>query len=147
MDRKARGIDEIIQQAMQEGAFDNLPGKGKPLDLDENPFLDQEWQLAYHLLKQNGFAPDFIEQRQSIELELAAARQSLARAWSWRTEALAEGKAADYVEAEWGRAKEKFYERVERINKRIRDYNLTVPNARFARVLVIFDNEIPQSLN
>ncbi len=43
MDRRARGIDEIIRQAMREGAFDNLPGKGKPLELIENPYLDREW--------------------------------------------------------------------------------------------------------
>jgi len=79
MDKKARGIEEIIQKAMQEGAFDNLPGKGQPLDLDDNPHLDPEWQLAYHLLKENGYAPEFIEKRQIIELELAKARAALAR--------------------------------------------------------------------
>jgi DnaJ family protein C protein 28 len=140
MDRKARGIDEIIQQAMQEGAFDNLPGKGKPLHLEENPYLDREWQLAYHLLKENGFAPAFIEQRQSIELELAAARETLARAWAWRTQSSTEGKPMDWVEAEWGRAKEKFEGSLEKINKGIADYNLTIPIQRlYKKIINIFD--------
>ena len=103
-----RSIEEIIQQAMREGAFDNLPGKGKPLDLDENPYLDPEWQLAYHLLKQNGFGPQFIEQRQAIELELASAREGLARSWAWQGQALARGEEAAFVDAEWGRAKNVF---------------------------------------
>ncbi len=35
-------IDQIIQQAIQDGAFENLPGKGKPLNLDDNPHVDPE---------------------------------------------------------------------------------------------------------
>ena len=28
-----------IREAIEDGKFDNLPGKGKPLDLSENPQL------------------------------------------------------------------------------------------------------------
>ncbi len=142
MDRKARGIDEIIQQAMRAGAFDNLPGKGKPLELIENPYLDREWQLAYHLLKENGFAPEFVEKRQSIEMELAAARESLARTWTWRTQALAEDIFADWVEAEWCRAKTKFEEAAAKLNKDIRTYNLSIPTPTLHRNLVNVNVEI-----
>jgi DnaJ family protein C protein 28 len=142
MDCNARGIDEIIQKAMQEGAFDNLSGKGKPLNLDENPYLDREWQLAYHLLKENGFAPAFIEQRQSIELELAAARETLARAWAWRQQALAEGKEADLIEREWNRAKGDFEDNVMRINKQIGEYNLIVKNDLLQKAIVKLETEL-----
>lgn len=142
MNRKARGIEEIIQQAMQEGDFDNLPGKGKPLNLEENPFLDKEWQLAYHLLKQNGFAPEFIEQRQSIELDLATARQTLARAWAWRQQALAEGKDARLVEAEWGRARGEFEKKIDEINAQIRKYNLHIPTQRIFKSPIKIEEEL-----
>jgi len=141
MDKKARGIEEIIQKAMQEGAFDNLPGKGQPLDLDDNPHLDPEWQLAYHLLKENGYAPEFIEKRQVIELELAEARAALARSWAWRAQALDEGKPFDWVEAEWTRAKETFEEQVGGINKKIRDYNLSIPRPAFYKRPVLVEEE------
>ncbi|MEX2161819.1 MAG: DUF1992 domain-containing protein [Anaerolineales bacterium] len=147
MDRKARGIDELIEQAMRDGAFDNLPGKGRPLKLDENPFLDPEWQLAYHLLKQNGFAPDFIEQRQAIEVELAAARQALARSWAWRQKTLAEGQDAAFVDAEWGRAKGKFEDGMNGVNRQIRDYNLAVPIPSLSRKLVDLDSELNSIVN
>ncbi len=137
-----RGIDEIIQQAMQAGAFDNLPGKGKPLDLNDNPYLDPEWQLAYHLLKQNGFAPAFIEKRQAIEIELAAGREGLARTWAWRTRALKEGKPADWVEAEWSRAKTKFEETIVKLNKNIKAYNLGIPTPSLFRKLIDVNVEI-----
>lgn len=137
-----RGIEEIIRQAMQNGAFENLPGKGRPLSLEENPYLDREWQLAYQLLKQNGFAPDFIERRQQIELELANARQSLARAWAWRQQALAEGKPADWVEAEWGRAKREFLVKLNETNSHIREYNLQIPTQSLYRMPVRMDAEL-----
>ncbi|HSS99039.1 MAG TPA: DnaJ family domain-containing protein, partial [Terriglobales bacterium] len=136
MDRKARGIDEIIQNAIKDGAFDNLPGKGKPLELEQNPFGDSEWELAYHLLKENGFAPEFIEKRKAIETELAAAREMLARAWQWRNKALQAGDAANWVESEWQRAKAKFDQIVEKLNKAIRSYNLSVPSAALHRKIV-----------
>lgn len=139
-----RGIDEIIQQAMRQGAFDNLPGKGKPLELDENPYLDPEWQLAYHLLQQNGFAPDFIERRQQIDQDLAAARQALARSWAWRQQALAEGRDAAFVEAEWSRAQRVFEQAVEELNQRIRDYNLSIPSVHLHRMPVDGPKEISQ---
>src|SRR3972149_5679752 len=127
------GIEEIIQQAIKDGAFDNLPGKGKPLNLEDNPCIDPEWQLAYHLLKQNGFAPEFIEERQAIEMELAAARENLAHSWAWRQRALERGEDAAFVEAEWGRAKNKFEEVVAILNQRVRDYNLEIPISKLYR--------------
>ncbi|HEY4717939.1 MAG TPA: DnaJ family domain-containing protein [Anaerolineales bacterium] len=130
------GIEEIIQQAIKDGAFDNLPGKGKPLNLEDNPFIDPEWQLAYHLLKQNGFAPQFIEERQAIEVELAAARENLARSWAWRQRALERGEALTFVEEEWGRAKLAFTQVVETLNKKIRNYNLHVPLPTLSRNLI-----------
>ncbi len=142
MDHKPRGIEDIIQQAMRQGAFDNLPGKGKPLDLEDNPHLDPEWQLAYHLLKQNGFAPQFIEQRQTIETDLAAAREALARSWAWRQRELESGKDSAFAEGEWSRAKKIFQQTVENLNKNIKAYNLQVPTPKLYRLLIIISEEI-----
>ena len=50
-----RSADEAIRKAMEEGKFDNLPGKGKPLKLDEDPFEDPEWRLANKMLKEGGY--------------------------------------------------------------------------------------------
>ncbi len=68
-----KDIDDAIQKAMQAGQFDDLPGKGKPLNLDENPFADPEWELAQHVLKSSGYTLPWIETRQQIERELEAA--------------------------------------------------------------------------
>lgn len=54
-------VEERIQQAIQEGEFDNLPGRGQPLDLGEyfkTPVADR---LAWSLLKNAGVAPPEVE--------------------------------------------------------------------------------------
>jgi DnaJ family protein C protein 28 len=61
--------DDPIKNAMQAGQFDDLPGKGKPLNLDGNPFADPEWELAHHVLKSGGFTLPWIETRRQIEKE------------------------------------------------------------------------------
>jgi len=58
-----------IREAMEEGAFDQLEGAGKPLDLSENPFEDPSDRMAHRLLRNNGFAPAWIEEAREIEAE------------------------------------------------------------------------------
>src|SRR6476660_7074539 len=58
-----------IREAIGEGAVDHLEGAGKPLDLSENPFEDPSDRLANRLLKNNGFAPDWIEEAKEIAAE------------------------------------------------------------------------------
>lgn len=139
-------IDDIIRKAMEEGAFDNLRGKGQPMDLSENPYVDPGWQMAYHLLKENGFLPAFIEQRQAIETELAAARAALVRSWVWRQQALEAGEDALAVDDEWRKAKDGFSATVTELNKRIDSYNLQVPSAQLQRARINLETEL-QILN
>jgi hypothetical protein len=47
-------MDGIIEEAMRSGAFDDLPGKGKPLKLSINPYAP-ETELAYQLLRENDY--------------------------------------------------------------------------------------------
>jgi DnaJ family protein C protein 28 len=137
-----RGVDAIIQKAMREGAFDNLAGKGKPLDLRENPFVEREWQLAFRILEQQGFALPWMDKRKDIESGLQAARQSLSRTWNWSRQALEAGEPEAVVEAEWRRTVDRFNETVEKLNKLIGDYNLEVPADVFFREKIDFSKEL-----
>lgn len=129
-------IEEQIRRAQQEGKFDNLPGKGKPLKLDENPFADPEWRMAYHLLVENGFALPWMELRQEIENELTQARMELQRAWKYRQDALVANPSEAMVEAQWQRARQAFCHKVEALNRRIFDYNIQAPSDLFQRVMI-----------
>ena len=44
-------VEIKIRQAMSEGAFDNLQGKGKPLDLDKYQKVPEHMRTAYHVIK------------------------------------------------------------------------------------------------
>src|SRR5574341_670165 len=94
--------EEQIRRAMEEGKFDNLPGKGKPLRLEDNPLEDPEWRLAHHVLRSSGYTLPWIETRRELESEIQAARAALGRTWQWRLVALAEGESAVFVLAVWG---------------------------------------------
>ncbi|KAA3645040.1 MAG: DUF1992 domain-containing protein [Chloroflexi bacterium] len=142
MSKRSRGVDEQVRKAMEEGKFDNLPGKGQPIQLENNPFVDPEWALAHDMLKKGGYAPEFIERREAIEMELAQARELLARSWQWKQRAIEDGEEKDMVAAEWGRVERNFRERIEEINKKIFDYNLVIPADIFYRELVNLDGEL-----
>ncbi len=136
-------IEELLRKAMQDGKFDDLPGKGKPLRLDgTNPFADPEWELAYRMLKESGYSLPWIETLHEIENDHALARKELQRAWKWRMIYLSAEVPDEKASAEWKRAQSAFKEKLEALNKRIRDYNLQVPNARFQRPLLNYDQEI-----
>jgi DnaJ family protein C protein 28 len=129
-------VEEIIRRAIEEGKFEELPGKGKPLNLDENPHEDPAWRMAHHMLRNAGFSLPWIETRREIEIDLEAARDFLARSRAWRDNALQQGSCPDWVEAEWERSLQVFQDQVNELNKRIRSNNLAVPSTRFQRRLI-----------
>lgn len=136
-------IEELLQKAMAEGKFDNLPGKGKPLHLDaDNPHADPGCDLAYKILKDAGYSLPWIETIREIEADIALARHDLKIAWEWFQSSRIENNASTFTQAEWQRAQSSFLEKVNTLNKRIRSYNLEVPNARFQRPVLLYEREI-----
>ncbi len=63
-------IEKQIREAMERGDFDELPGRGKPQELWQDPNVPADWQLAFKVLKDAGYAPDWIEQDKEIRAEL-----------------------------------------------------------------------------
>jgi len=125
-------IEDHIRRAVEEGKFDDLPGKGKPLKLEDDPFADPEWRLAHHMLRSSGFTLPWIERRQEIEASLETARAALQRSAAWCQASLANQDVSPaFVQVEWRKAIDLFLERVRAINQDIRSYNLEVPSERF----------------
>ena len=50
-------IEDQISKAIAEGEFDNLPGKGKPLDLDWYFQTPEDLRLGYSILRSNDLLP------------------------------------------------------------------------------------------
>lgn len=62
-------MEDLIQESMQRGDFDNLAGYGKPIDYkDRNPLLDATTYKINKMLKDEGFAPDWIMLEKDIRL-------------------------------------------------------------------------------
>lgn len=63
-------LDQIaesrITEALQRGDFDDLPGAGKPLQLDDDGLVAPELRAAYRALKNAGCIPPELEQRREI---------------------------------------------------------------------------------
>lgn len=62
-------MEEIIQRAMERGEFDDLPGKGKPLDLEQDkpdPYAKEGSWIVNRILRQNKAAPLWIELEKAI---------------------------------------------------------------------------------
>jgi hypothetical protein len=74
-----RLADKRIEDAMKEGKFDNLPGAGKPIELEPMP-ADETARMtwwAIRILKGNNVTPDEIVWRKKIDslrAELAQTR-------------------------------------------------------------------------
>src|SRR5438552_1090494 len=60
-------IEEQISKAMAEGAFDDLPGKGKPLDLEAYFQTPEHLRLGYSVLKNGDFVPAEVQLLKEIE--------------------------------------------------------------------------------
>jgi len=62
--------EQKILEALARGEFDDLPGAGRRLALDDDALVPEDLRLAYRILKNAGFVPPEVEARREIaELE------------------------------------------------------------------------------
>ena len=59
--------EERIREAQDRGEFDNLPGQGRPLQLEDDSHVPEELRMAYKLLRNGGYLPPEIEERKEID--------------------------------------------------------------------------------
>jgi len=135
-------VEEQIRRAIQDGKFTDLPGTGKPLSIDENPYTNPEWRLAYHVLRSSGYSVPWIEQRRDIEQQIDDLLQALHQAYIWCNSESVSKHLAAHKEAEWQRVLAAFIDSSREINKRIRDYNLQSPAPEFHLPIIQSQREI-----
>ncbi len=141
-------IEERIREAMERGEFDNLTGKGRPLRFERNPYAG-DWELAYHVMKNAGYAPEWIERDKEVRQELEELRAMLTSHLAWHREALAglaSGRDPVAHQAELARAREqviaRYRERAAALNRKIDVLNLMVPTPRLQRPRILIEEEI-----
>jgi hypothetical protein len=60
-------IEGIIKKAIAEGEFDDLPGKGQPIDLDGYFQTPEHLRICYSILKNARFVPEEAQMLKDIE--------------------------------------------------------------------------------
>jgi len=88
----ARVVEEKIRAAQDAGAFDNLPGKGKPLELEDWSDVPEDLRISYHVLKNAGVLPPEAQLRKEIHtlqdllkhVEGDEQRKALAKSIEWK---------------------------------------------------------------
>jgi hypothetical protein len=61
-----RVAEQRINEAIQRGEFDNLPGSGKPLNLEDDRLIPDDLRLAYKVLKNADCLPPELELKKEI---------------------------------------------------------------------------------
>ena len=128
-------VNKQIEEAMECGEFSNLPGKGKPLQLDTNPFLTPQARMANRLLKENGFVPRWVELEKEIQQEKAQLERLLTnlKARRERLAALIQRYPKRHraisrtFEQERARGIQQYSEKLEKLNRKIQRVNLLMP--------------------
>jgi len=59
-------VERRIQEAQENGAFDDLPGRGKPLCLEDDSHIPEDLRLAYKILKNADCLPPEIQLKKEI---------------------------------------------------------------------------------
>jgi hypothetical protein len=62
----ARVVEERIREAQKDGAFDNLPSKGKPLQLEDQSMIPADLRMSYHILRNAHVLPPEAEIQKEI---------------------------------------------------------------------------------
>ncbi|KAA8516620.1 hypothetical protein F0562_016874 [Nyssa sinensis] len=110
-----------IWQSMEEGQFENLPGKGKPLDLGSNPHADPAEDTLYRILSRNGCPPEWVELNKEIRNNVAEWRLALKKSWVHK---------GNGNHSKWNECSEALKMQLRHINDKVFRHNLIVPFGR-----------------
>ncbi|MBN1276430.1 MAG: DUF1992 domain-containing protein [Deltaproteobacteria bacterium] len=59
-------VEEKIKEAQKRGEFDNLPGHGKPLKIEDDSNIPEDLRLAYKILKNADCLPPELQLKKEI---------------------------------------------------------------------------------
>lgn len=126
-----------IQEGIEEGKFDNLPGMGKPLELNDGDSLPLDVRMANKVLKNAGVLPEWIQVRHEITSEreeMARYRERMAAENIKRRPRLEQQKlpaehAAMRHFAEWHtRCRDNYLRRIKHFNTSVLKFSILAPS-------------------
>ncbi|NXC75217.1 DJC28 protein, partial [Anhinga anhinga] len=136
-----RLVEDLIQESMAKGDFDNLSGKGKPLQkFSDCPHIDPMTHNLNRILIDNGYQPEWILMQKEIRETIEQLRKSVVASRSKLG-----GPMTPYRQKQWNRICEQFIEDIRKLNKRIDNFNLVVPILSRQMVHFSADKEIARA--
>ena len=126
-------VEQRIQDGIERGLFDNLPGAGKPLKLDDDAFVPEEMRMAFRLLRSNGLAPLWVELNKEI-------RDDLARLERFRVHVHERRDRTNAIQLEHLRME--YIGRIHDINDKILNYNIIAPSIQVHFRNLILEDEL-----
>lgn len=140
-------IDDLIEEGREQGVFDNLPGKGKPLNLKRSRFAPEK-ELAHGLLKQNDLKPAWIMARSDLMAQIDSLRADIKHKWDLYEREYrlgqGEGQRSALVIA-WDDACLKWAETIIELNRQINNFNLKRPSDNLELFKLSLDKEMERA--
>ena len=164
-------VSQRIEEAMRDGQFDNLRNKGKPLNLERNPFVPEDMEMAYNLLQNNDLPPSWITARTEVLKAIEGLRATLRKEVGRWGDGERGGKGENVEGAGALRARNAevqskiknpklvlnavniskielgWREEMRTLNKRIEVVNLEQPLAHLEILKLVFEDEMQRAVN
>lgn len=138
-----------IEEAMRDGQFENLRGRGTPLDPTPDPHVLPEMQRANSPLKNNGLAPAWISERSAVLAAIGALHSKIQRAAIAYATALRNAKdrlAPEQIKADWQEQLSSLRADVGALSRRIELQNFNQPAAFLEIFKVRLEDDVAQAL-
>ena len=126
-------VEQRILDGMERGLFDNLPGMGQPLNLDEDRFVPDDLKMAFRMLRSTGLAPLWVDLNREIRADIARLerfREHIHARWSTISAIELAHRRGEYIE------------RITEINSKIVNYNIVAPSSYVHFGTLILDDEL-----
>jgi hypothetical protein len=137
-------VERMIDEAQKKGVFDDLPGKGKPLQLGKNRHAGER-ALAFNLLQNNNYTLPWIAARQEILSAVYTFRGELAESWiayQHELDAATGDEELQQASERWQAEKDRLLAELREINQTISALNLTIPVERLEVLKLHWQNEL-----
>ncbi|MBM6386961.1 MAG: DUF1992 domain-containing protein [Paenibacillus sp.] len=144
--------DEIIRSARARGEFEDLPGRGKPFVQDplmNNPYIDTTEYYLNKIIQRNGAAPPWVMKQQEVNTDISTFRTQMKSAIQRCISNVRESKSSidknellkrfDFLEKSF------FHQEVNRLNKKLKSYNVMCPEP-VRKQLLELDDEVKSFL-
>uniref|UniRef100_A0A1Y1KDU0 J domain-containing protein n=2 Tax=Photinus pyralis TaxID=7054 RepID=A0A1Y1KDU0_PHOPY len=120
-----RLVEDLIQEAMSKGQFDNLSGTGKPLReaKGQSPYIDFITHKLNEVLIENGFTPEWI----TLQKEIRDETQLIKNALCLERKRFPPHPLVDEHASLWDSVVEHHKKMADELNRKIKKYNLLVP--------------------